>query len=471
MTTEEVWKSVKEDVRVELSETQFKSFITPSRLIGVSEQDGRGVATISSTSPFLQKLMEERYQTLLQEAFSRVIGKPCTVLFSHDRTRDSAPQTPSSFGPLFSHVEDEKDRYVRAANLARLRPDFTFEQFAVSSSNEMAYAAAQAVSRNPGQAYHLLYLFGGVGVGKTHLMHAIGHRILEKNPDTKMLCKTGEEFTNEIVEAIRDKSTTQFHKHYRAVTVLLIDDIQFIGGKDKVQEEFFHTFNAIHQEGGQIVLTSDQMPSDIAGLEARLRSRFEGGLTIDIQQPSFELRTAILLIKAKAWHVEIPMDVAQLVAANIESTRQLEGFLKRLVAETTFKHEPVTAEMAERVLKAMKHRDDGNGVVKKTIEPTIILQTVSDVYSVKLSVLKGERRKREIVTPRHLAMYLLRTDAGLAYEEVGAAFGGRDHTTVMHAVEKITAQLPNDGRLRGSLAEVRKRIDAAFPQSVENAVD
>jgi chromosomal replication initiator protein len=335
----------------------------------------------------------------------------------------------------------------------------------------MAYAAAQAVSRNPGQAYHLLYLFGGVGVGKTHLMHAIGHRILEKNPDTKMLCKTGEEFTNEIVEAIRDKSTTEFHKRYRAVTVLLIDDIQFIGGKDKVQEEFFHTFNAIHQEGGQIVLTSDQMPSDIAGLEARLRSRFEGGLTIDIQQPSFELRAAILLIKAKAWHIDVPMDVAQLVAANIESTRQLEGFLKRLVAETTFKHEPIAAETAERILGSMKHHDSGNGVVKKTLEPTTILKTVAEVFTVKLSALKGERRKREIVTPRHLAMYLMRTDAGLPFDQVGAFFGGRDHTTIMHAVEKMTAALPNDARLRGSLAEVRKRIDTAFPQSVENSVD
>ena len=468
---EEVWKTVRDDVRVEMTQTTFNSVIAPSRLTEFSEQDNRVIATIASTSPFLQKLMEERYRDLLQDAFGRVTGKPCTVSFSHDRIREQSTKTPDSFGPLFSHVDDERDRYVRAANLARLRTDFTFEQFAVSSTNEMAYAAAQAVTRNPGQAYHLLYLFGGVGVGKTHLMQAIGHRILEKDPGVKMLYKTGEEFTNEIVEAIRDKSTTEFHKRYRSFEVLLIDDIQFIGGKDKVQEEFFHTFKAIHQEGGQIVLTSDQMPSDIAGLEARLRSRFEGGLTIDIQQPSFELRAAILLIKAKAWRIEIPMDVAQLVAANIESTRQLEGFLKRLVAETTFKHEPVSPQVAERVLGSMKHHGEKNGVVKNSPEPTTILKTVSEVFSIKLSVIKGERRKKDVVTPRHLAMYLLRADAGLPLEEIGALFGGRDHTTVMHAVEKITSLLPNDERLRGSLAEVRKRIDATFPQHVDNAVD
>lgn len=457
MNPQDVWKTVKEDLRVELSVGTFNALIAQSSLSQLVESDSRFTATISAFSPWHQKMLEERHLGQLKEAFERVTGKPCEVSFIHHSRIER--QSLASLGPLFVQEEDDRINYLRASQRARLRADFTFEQFAVSSSNEMAYAAASAVSRNPGQAYHLLFLFGGVGVGKTHLMQAIGHRILEKNPQTPIIYRTGEEFTNEIIEAIRDKSTIEFRKKYRHVKVLLIDDIQFIGGKDKVQEEFFHTFNAIHQEGGQIVLTSDQLPLEIIGLEGRLRSRFEGGLTIDIQQPSFELRAAILLIKAKGWGMELPMDAAQLIAANIESTRMLEGFLRRLVAESAARHEEVTKEMADRLLGSMKRTQSETMLAStKKLVPQVLLSAVSDAFSVKVSQLKGKRRSKEIVLPRHLAMYLLRADATLSLEEIGSLMGGRDHTTVLYAVDKITRELPNDERLRGALIEVRKRL-------------
>lgn len=461
MNPNELWKTVKDDLQVELSPGTFNAFIAQLALSDVSESEKEVTVLITAFSPWHQRMVEERFWGQIQEAFERVTGKSCRLRFAagSGNVLQNAFQPPS-MGPLFSQDEEEKIHYHQATQLAKLRPDFTFEQFAVSSTNEMAYAAAQAVSRAPGQAYHLLFLFGGVGVGKTHLMQAIGHRILEKDPETKVIYRSGEEFTNEIIEAIQYKSTGEFRKRYRSVKTLLIDDIQFIGGKDKVQEEFFHTFNAIHQENGQIVMTSDQLPQDIVGLEDRLRSRFEGGLVIDIQQPSFELRTAILLIKAKASGVEFPMEVAQLVAANIESTRSLEGFLKRLTAEGALRHEPLTKEMAERLLGSMKNKSENGDSVSKmlAIDPSDIFSAVSDVFSVRQTVLKGKRRKKEIVLPRHLAMYILRNDASLPYEEIGELFGGRDHTTVLHAVEKITTVLPSDERLRGALLEVRKRL-------------
>lgn len=469
MKQEDLWKSVQEDLRIEFSGGTFGAFIAQSNIVDISESDGHLNATVAAFSPWHQRMIRERYQTQIKEAFERVAGKPCDITFTANKGQPGKmPANSPAFGPLFTQAEEERASYARATQAAHLRTDFTFEQFAVSTTNEMAYAAAQAVSRNPGQTYHLLFLFGGVGVGKTHLMQAIGHRILEKDPDTRILYCTGEQFTNQIVEAIQHKSTQDFRKRYRSVKALLIDDIQFIGGKDKVQEEFFHTFNAIHQEGGQIVLTSDQLPTEIIGLEDRLRSRFEGGLTIDIQQPSFELRAAILLNKAIAWGVELPMDAAQLIAANVESTRFLEGFLRRVIAESAAKNEPITVETTKRLLGSMKNKGGTVEPEKRVVtDPQDIFVAISDVFSLKIAQLKGKRRKQDIVAPRHLAMYLLRNDARLSFEQVGDLFGGRDHTTVMHAVEKMTAQLPNDEHLRGALNEVRKRMKTAVAPEEE----
>lgn len=461
MNPEEVWKTIKEDLRMELSPGYFNTFITQTTLNGLDEAGARLVATLGIADSWHQRMIEERFWGQIQNAFKRATGKPVELKFVHGKSNGLGlgfKNTMESLGPLFSQ-EEESVSYRRAVQQVQLRPDFTFEQFAVSSTNEMAYAAAQAVSKNPGKMYQLLFLFGGVGVGKTHLMQAIGHRILEKDPTSKMMYCSGEEFTNEIIEAIRYKTTEEFRKKYRLIKILMIDDIQFIGGKDKVQEEFFHTFNAVQKSGGQILLTSDQLPQEIQGLEDRLRSRFEGGLTIDIQQPNFELRTAILLIKASNSGLKMPMDVAQLVAANMQSTRALEGFLTRLLMESRTKNEQITIEMAQGLLRGVKKDQPKENIFK--YNPGTMLSAVADVFSVKIPQLKGKLRKKELVLPRHIAMYLMRTDLEIPLNDIGRTLGGRDHTTVIHAVEKITNALPNDERLRAALTEIRKRLKIA----------
>ena len=269
-----------------------------------------------------------------------------------------------------------------------------------------------------------------------------------------MYC-TGEEFTNEIIEAIRNKSTASFRQKYRKARVLLLDDVQFIGGKETVQEEFFHTFNAIHKEGGQVVLTSDRLPNEIAGLEDRLRSRFEGGLTVDIQEPGFELRTAILLIKAQQAGVDLPMKVAQVVAANIESTRKLEGMLLRLNSEVLARKEPLTEELAMALLGKI------NGEVEKLrqrITPRQILSHVATYYQIKTTDLKGSRRLRVVALPRQVVMYLLRKELQLPLKEAGRLLGGRDHTTVMHGEDKVTKLLPKSEQLRVDITAIRKGL-------------
>ena len=458
MKQDEVWKSVKDDLRVGLPMATFSSFIEPAGLLELEEAEGKQIAKIITSGSWHQKMIEEKVGDQIYAAFRRVTGKDTAVQFVY-KPKAAVTADPAGLGPLFSQAEEETMGYNRAVGQAKLRLDFTFEHFAVSSTNEMAYAAAQAVSRNPGKMYHLLFLYGGVGVGKTHLMQAVGHRMLEKSPEAKVIYCSSEQFTNEIIEAIQYHTTAEFRKKYRPTDALLIDDIQFIGGKDKVQEEFFHTFNAIHQEGGQIVMTSDKLPKEIGGLEDRLRSRFEGGLTIDIQKPSFELRAAIALIKAKAWEMDLPMEVAQLVAANVEDTRELEGVLKRLAMEADSKKEAITTDAAQKILNSI-HAGGGNGEISRPrISPQAVLAAVAAVFSIKPAELKGKGRQKEVVTPRHLAMYILKKEADLPYVRIGEFFGGRDHTSVMHAVEKVTNALADDARLRGSLTEVRKLIE------------
>lgn len=318
----------------------------------------------------------------------------------------------------------------------------------------MAYAAAMAVTKSLGKAYNPLFLYGGVGVGKTHLTQAIAQTVLQHNPRAKAVYCTSEDFTNEIVNAIRRKTTEEFKKKYRSARLLLVDDIQFIAGKDRAQEEFFHTFNSITRVGGQIILTSDRRPDEINKLEDRLRSRFEGGLAIDIQPPNFELRTAILLIKAQQKKVRLPMDVAQLIAGNITSTRKLEGFLIRLITETKTKNEPITPELTSALLG----QTGQNTIPHRLVRPKEVLRTVASFYNLKVSDLTGPRRLKPIVVPRQILMYLLRTELKVPLMEIGRLLGDRDHTTIMYGVEKITNNLSTSEKLRVEIVGIKQKL-------------
>jgi len=335
-----------------------------------------------------------------------------------------------------------------------LRLGLTFANYAVSSSNQMAWAAAEAVSDNPGYAYNPLFVWGGVGVGKTHLMNAVGYSVLKNDLDSKILLCTGEAFTNDIVEGIRKKTTQEFRNKYRKLRVLLIDDIQFIAGKEKVQEEFFHTFNTLVAAGSQIILASDTPPSKMDKMEERLRSRFEAGLIVDIAAPDFELRCAITQIKAQERALKIPMDIIQLIAGNIDFARQIEGFLVRLSTEVNIKNKQINEELIEGLLdKGAK--EDGQKIKSS---PNEVVAAVSKYYSIGKRDLLGTSRSRPIARPRQVLMYLLRREIELPLQEVGRLIGGRDHTTIMHGVEKITHLAKDDVNIRADIRGIKEML-------------
>lgn len=453
-----LWRAVQAELELDTSKANYNSWIKPTALSQIKAVDEkRQIVTIACRSPFQQAMVETRYYGQIKQALDRITEKQNELVFSIEAEKIAQPD---SLGPLFDQQTPQApifSAYEEAVERVGLRKDYVFDTFAVSSTNEMAHAAAMAVARSPSKAYHLLFLYGGVGVGKTHLMNAIGHEILRQEPDMATIYCSGEEFMNDLVAAIQTKKTTQFKARYRKLKLFLVDDIQFIAGKDAAQEEFFHTFNAIVQNQGQIVLTSDKLPEEMILLEDRLRSRFEGGLTIDIQEPNFELRTAILNIKAQARGIHLPLDVAQMIAGQIKSTRRLEGFLVRLITEMNLRNQPITPEMTEHLLGL-------NGEVEKRpkryMPPPEVIDRVADFFSLKPAAIRGKRRTKDLVQARHLAMYLLRKELEVSLKEIGRFFGGRDHTTVMHAVDKIHNLLPHSERLRRELEGVTRKVFA-----------
>jgi chromosomal replication initiator protein len=341
-----------------------------------------------------------------------------------------------------------------ATRSGMLNPRYTFASFIVGSSNRLAHAASLAVSDHPAQAYNPLFLYGGVGLGKTHLLHAIGNYVLDRDPEINVMYVSSEKFTNDLINTIRRQQTEEFRLRYRNIDVLLIDDIQFIAGKDATQEEFFHTFNSLHSAAKQIVISSDRPPKAIITLEERLRSRFEWGLIVDVQPPDLETRTAILRAKGEQMAVPIPDGVVDFLAHKIQSNiRELEGSLNRVVAFANLHSSPVSIDLASAALAELL--DDTR---RKRITPDIVLRTVSDYYGVDIRTLQGRGRSRNIVVPRQVAMYLLREETGISLVEIGSALGGRDHTTVIYGCEKMAEEINTDVRLRNEVLAIREKL-------------
>jgi len=351
--------------------------------------------------------------------------------------------------PLFSFTPSQEDIYSKAG----LNKKYSFDSFAVSPSNQVAYAAAQAVADNPGNAYNPLLFYGGVGVGKTHLAQSLAKKILEKDPEKKVLFSPGDLFTNELIESIREKSTIRFRKKYRQLNLLIIDDVQFIAGKQTVQEEFFHTFNSIVSGGGQVILTSDRPPNEIKNLEDRLRSRFSGGLIVDIQPPDFELRTAILLIKAKEKNIEIDIEAAKIIAEQIDDTRALEGTLLSIYAKAIGLTNKIDLEVVDVFFSQKKKT-----FVKK-INSGDIIKIVCSYYNVKQSQIKSDSRASEIVLPRQIIMYLLRIELKIKLQEVAYILKRKDHTTIIHAVDKLNRLISKDPNIKEDIDRIMKTIN------------
>src|SRR3989344_5486627 len=373
------------------------------------------------------KIFLETRKKEFERAFSKKVGKDIHITFIvRGKIKKKGKKIETT--PLFDFKET-KEEIIRKSGL---QAKHTFANFAVSTSNQFAYTAAKSVSQNIGVAYNPLFIYGGVGVGKTHLTQAVAHAVLEKDSIKKVLYCTSEEFTNDLIESIREKSTALFRRKYRILHLLVMDDIQFIAGKNYIQEEMYHTFNTLIKNGGQVVFTSDRPPKEIERLEDRLRSRFSGGLTIDVQKPDFELRSAILLIKAQERNIDIDIETIKLIAARIDDARELEGKLLEIYARSILENQKITTNMIENELN--KKKDD----IAKKRSPSEIIKIVCGFYGIKPALIKNETRKEKISHTRQILMFILRSTLKLTYEEIAYILRRKDHTTIIHGVEKIT---------------------------------
>ncbi|HRN95872.1 MAG TPA: chromosomal replication initiator protein DnaA [Candidatus Levybacteria bacterium] len=445
---EELWKSVLAEIELGVSKPNFLMFFKGTNLESL-EGD---VVTISAPSIMVVDYIEKRYYGLIKQVIDKKTGSNVSLVFMTSKHPKKLADS-GSVGPLFPETST-----IRKARPSRIRKDYTFESFAVSETNQLAYTAAQTVASNLGDRYNPVFLYGTVGVGKTHLMHAIANLVYEKNNDVQVLYLTTEEFTNEVVESIKGKMTTQMRKKFRNVNLLLLDDIQFLSGKEKVQEELFHTFNSLIEKGGQIVFTSDRPPSEIQKIEARLASRFEGGLTVDIEPPDFELRTAILLMKSEKHDIDFTIDMAKQVAERLTDTRSLEGFLLKLSSLMTSHPDKQISQQAILRLLGKKAQ------IQQVLKPDQIIETICDFYGIKTTQLKGKKRDSYLVRPRHVCMYLLKEEGKLTFMDIGNVLGGRDHTTVMHAVNKIEKMLQDSENTQDEIGTIKQKMREEYLQ-------
>ncbi len=418
------------------------SIIKQLRLVKVEDQKIIISCDNQAFAYFLQKKVP-----LIEEYLSEYLNKKMQVEIVVKTRKKKVEE------PLLRFEPSIEDIYRKAGLVGK----HNFDNFAVSSTNQVAYAASQAVSEAVGKAYNPLFLYGGVGVGKTHLAQAIARQVLEQNPEEKVFFCPGDQFTNELIESIREKSTQKFRRKYRKLKLLIVDDIQFIAGKNHIQEEFFHTFNAIVSYGGQVVLTSDRPPHEIRKLEDRLGSRFSGGLTVDIQLPDFELRTAILLIKAQEKNIEIDIEVARLIAEQVEDTRALEGTLLSIYARSLGGKERVDLETVEGFFTTLKSNNNG----RRKINPSEIIKSVCSFYNINQSQLKSPLRAERMALPRQVAMYLLRQELGLKLEEVAYLLKRKDHTTILHGVGKISGMRARNPVFKEEVDNIIKSISSS----------
>ncbi len=425
-----LWSKVLGEIEIEVSKANFLTLFKRTSLLSL---EGNSL-TIAAPSVMIIDLLQRRFYDVIKKSVDKHVGVSSKIIFV---PKVLAPEEQAEKnGPLFD--ESEKSPTI-IGHLPRVRPDYTFENLAVASSNQLAFVSASTVAKKPGIAYNPLFIYGPTGVGKTHLMQAIANEVYQKNPNKKIVYTTSEEFTNEVVDAIRTNSTALMKKRFRNIDLLIIDDIQFIAGKEKVQEELFHTFNILVDNLAQIVLSSDRPPSEIKKVEKRLLSRFSGGLTVDIDTPDFELRTAILLIKAKKYGFDLPIEVAKTIAEKSQDARSLEGVLLRMATEAETRGINITGDLVQSVLKSTRQEDRG------VFHPDDIINNICAYYKIKPTQIKSAKRDASLVRARQVAMYILKKDLELTYVEIGNILGGRDHTTIMHGVGKVEKMVDTGG--------------------------
>ncbi len=443
------WETIKETVRKEydLSEISYTTWIAPLKFYKI--ENDTVIVSIPSDQSHALKYISGKYKSYFQVTITEMMNHNYDVSFILEKDQEGEETSSETKDP----------NYLINYENSNLNPKYKFDTFVVGSSNKFAHSASLAVAESPGVTYNPLYLYGGAGLGKTHLMHSIGHFILEQNPNMKILYVTSEQFTNEVIESIRSGNAaamTNLREKYRTVDVLLIDDIQFIIGKESTQEEFFHTFNVLHSARKQIILSSDKPPKDMETLEERFRSRFEWGLIADIQAPNYETKMAILRKNAETFDKDISDDILDYIATNIKSNiRELEGALNKIIAFIILnKIDELTMEAAEEALKDIIYPEKA-----KTITPTLILETVAEHYNVSPSDITSKKRNGELIQPRHVVMYLCRNLIDIPFANIAKLLNKKDHTTIIHGVNKITEEIVDDMELRNKIEVIKKKLN------------
>ncbi|WP_370294062.1 chromosomal replication initiator protein DnaA [Deinococcus sp. KSM4-11] len=446
-------------VRRNISEVEYHTWFAPVKNLGVQE----GSLVLGVRNSFAQEWFRKHYLELLEDALRSLGAEHPQVSFQVLPAQQEAMLLPSDPPPPPpGRMQSERSQAAPPVdNRKSLNPKYTFENFVVGPNNNLAHAAALAVAESPGKAYNPLFIYGDVGLGKTHLMHAVGHYMAERFPEKRIEYVSTESFTNDLINAIRDDKMTQFRNRYRSVDLLLVDDIQFLAGKERTQEEFFHTFNALYENHKQIILSSDRPPKDIQTLESRLRSRFEWGLITDIQSPEFETRVAILKMNAEHNRIDIPQDVLELIARQVTANiRELEGALMRVVAFASLNNVPFSRAVAAKALSNVFAPQE----VK--VEMIDVLRQVASHYNMPPDVIRGSGRVREVVVPRQVAQYLIRELTDHSLPEIGQFFG-RDHSTVMHAISKVTEMLGKDVEMTTSVNILRRKMQGLEDEGLD----
>ena len=445
MNPEQAWQATLGQLQMDMSKAAYDTWVKSSRMINCQN----GQFTIGVPNAYARDWLETRMTTTINRVLTGIMNQPQAVIFIVCQKDQEIPRELESPAVIeaVSNASSSPSQ-PRHQQHMRLNSRYTFENFVVGPGNRLAHAAAMAVADQPAKSYNPLFLYGGVGLGKTHLLQAIGNRCIENN--VQVLYVTSEEFTNDLIQAIRTHTTPEFREKYREADVLLIDDIQFIAGKESTQEEFFHTFNSLHSAEKQIVLCSDRPPKSFVTLEERLRSRFEWGLIADIQPPDLETRMAILRAKAEKGGRKVSIDILELISKRFQSNiRELEGALNRVIAFADLSGLPINLSLVNSALTDLLPHT-------YHVEPNQIIHTVASVFKVSTDRMLSRDRSADIALPRQLAMYIMREDTGLSLPQIGHQFGGRDHTTVMYACEKMTGLMSSDDRLRKQAIRVRE---------------
>ena len=446
---EEIWLEAQSNIEKVLTPQTFNTWIRPIKFLSVSNN----LLELAVPNKFIQEWLVEKYLGMIQEAVSSLTDAKFQIRFriSESAEPDKAPV--NHLKPAEADIQPAKDKLRNTEFVSNLNPKYTFDSFVCGASNQFAHAAAQAVANNPASSYNPLFIYGGVGLGKTHLLIAIGNHIIQKNKKARISYYTSEKFMNELINCLRYNKMDQFRSKFRSMDILLIDDVQFIAGKERTQEEFFHTFNSLYESHKQIVVTSDKFPKDIPGLEERLRSRFEWGLIADIQPPDIETKVAILKKKAELDAISLPDDVALFLATSATSNvRELEGMLIRLGAFSSLTGNSISLAMAREVLKDI--------IVDKTKEITVemIQKHVAEYFKLKIPDLKSDKRLKALVVPRQIAIYLCRDLTKCSYPEIGEKFGGKDHSTIIHSFKKIDKLIFQDIDLKNTIETLKRNL-------------